>query len=241
MLSNGCCLISKFLVHHILMLLFRHVEVRDISQARLSSKMQTFKMRCLATHSIQQNSRRFFMSSFFIYHYLSVMIQLTAIIEQFAKKGEKTGWTYLYIPQPIANELKPGCKVSFRVKGEIDQVPFKGIALAPMGEGNFIMPLKKELQKKLAKRKGATINLKISEDKDFKIEMPDDLKQCLEDSQGALNQFYTLPKSHQNYYFNWINSAKTDATRVKRIAQTIGAMEMKMTYNEMIRFNKSKK
>jgi hypothetical protein len=169
------------------------------------------------------------------------MIQLNAIIEQFDKKGEKTGWTYLYIPQAIANELKPDCKVSFRVKGFVDQVNFSGIALAPMGEGNFILPLKKELQKKIGKRKGATVVLQITEDKDFKIEMPDDLKQCLEDAEGTLTQFYTLPKSHQNYYFNWINSAKTDVTRVKRITQTIEAMEMKMNYGEMIRYNKSKK
>lgn len=168
------------------------------------------------------------------------MIHLTAIIEQFDKKGEKTGWTYLDIPQALANELKPGCKVAFRVKGKIDEVAFSGIALAPMGEGNFILPLKKELQKKIAKRKGATVNLSLAEDRDFKIEMPEELKACLIDAEGTLDSFNALPKSHQNYYFNWINAAKTDFTRVKRIAQTVEAMELKMNYGEMIRHNKSK-
>lgn len=170
-----------------------------------------------------------------------MMIQLPAIIEQFEKKGEKTGWTYLAIPHTLANELKPNCKVSFRVKGKIDDVPFAGIALAPMGEGSFILPLKKELQKKIAKRKGATVMLSIAEDRDFKIEMPEDLEICLTDVEGAAEQFYTLSKSHQNYFFNWINQAKTDPTRIKRIAQTVEAMELKMDYGEMIRYNKSKK
>ncbi len=182
-----------------------------------------------------------FNEGFCFYHYISVMIQLTAIIEQFDKKGEKSGWTYIYIPQSLANDLKPNCKVSFRVKGEIDEVSFAGVALAPMGEGDFILPLKKELQKKIAKNKGANVKLSIEEHKDFKIEMPQELKSCLIDAEGTLETFEALAKSHQNYYFNWINAAKTDATRVKRIAQTIEAMELNMDYGEMIRYNKSKK
>lgn len=169
------------------------------------------------------------------------MIELNAIIEQFAEKGEKTGWTYLHIPQHLANELKPNCKVAFRVKGKVDDVPFQGIALAPMGGGDFILPLKKDLRKKIAKRTGAMVDLFIAEDKDFKIEMPDDLKCCLMDVDGALEQFFLQPGSHQNYFFNWINAAKTDTTRVKRISLTIEAMEQKMNYGEMIRHNKSEK
>lgn len=168
------------------------------------------------------------------------MIKLTAIIEQFDQKGEKTGWTYLYIPSELANTIKANCKVSFRVKGLIDHVNFEGIALAPMGEGDFILPLKKELQKKIGKQKGATVALQIAEDKDFKLEMPEDLKDCLMDVEGTVEQFMSMPKSHQNYYFNWINAAKTDPTRVKRIAQTVEAMQTKMDFGEMIRYNKNK-
>lgn len=169
------------------------------------------------------------------------MIQLNALIEQFGEKGEKTGWTYIDIPRALANELKPDCKKSFRVKGVIDEVAFSGIALAPMGAGDFILPLKKELQKSIAKRKGALVLLKIEEDKEFKIKMPEDLESCLLDVEGALETFYKIPQSHQNYYYNWINAAKTVPTRVKRIAQTIEAMEHKMSFGEMMRYQKTKK
>ncbi len=174
------------------------------------------------------------------YFYISLMIELKTIIHQFKDKGEKTGWTYLDIPQALATELKPDCKVSFRVKGKIDDTPFNGIALAPVGSGDFILPLKKELQKKIGKQKGATLNLSITEDKDFKLEMPNDLTICLSDVSGTMEQFNSMPKSYQNYYFNWINAAKTDKTRVKRIAQTIEAMQKKMDFGEMVRYNKSK-
>lgn len=168
------------------------------------------------------------------------MMELSLMIEQFDKKGEKTGWTYLAIAADVAHELKPNCKVGFRVKGKVDAVDFAGISLHPMGEGNFILPLKKELQKMIAKRKGAVVNLIIEEDKDFKYELPEDLETCLNDEEGLSSQFFSMPKSHQNYFIRWINEAKTEPTRVKRLTQTVEAMLKKMDYGEMIRSNKLK-
>lgn len=46
------------------------------------------------------------------------MIDYTTIILQFAEQGEKTGWTYIEIPADLAQQIKPGNKKSFRVKGK---------------------------------------------------------------------------------------------------------------------------
>jgi Domain of unknown function (DUF1905)/Bacteriocin-protection, YdeI or OmpD-Associated len=168
------------------------------------------------------------------------MIHYIAIIQQFGAKGEKTGWTYLDIPASIAQEIKANCKVSFRVKGKIDDVTINGIALTPMGEGNFILALKKELLKKLGKYKGAMVKLELAKDVDFKFEIPEDLLQCFDDVEHTLAQFYSQPKSHQNYFIKWINEAKTEATRVKRLSMTVNAMIEKLNYGEMIRAGKGK-
>lgn len=168
------------------------------------------------------------------------MIEYCTVIHQFDKMGEKTGWTHIDVPADIAQQIKPNCKVSFRVKGKIDEVLINGIALLPMGEGDFILALKKDLLKKIAKRIGAMVKVCLEEDKDFKIEMPEDLEICLNDVERATEQFYKMSKSHQNYYINWINAAKTEPTRVKRLTQTVEAMERKMDYGEMIRYNKQK-
>jgi hypothetical protein len=69
------------------------------------------------------------------------MISFTTTILKFGQQGEKTGWTYILIPAELAGQLKPGHKKSFRVKGRLDQYPIKGVALLPMGEGDFIMAL----------------------------------------------------------------------------------------------------
>ena len=163
------------------------------------------------------------------------MIELTTTLLQFGEKGEKTGWTYVSILAAIAHKISPNTKVSFRVKGFLDEVAISGLALVPMGEGDFILPVKTALRKVIRKEKGAVVKLQLELDLNFKIEMPNDLAECFTDEPQALQYFESLPKSHQHYYFKWINEAKTEATRTKRIAATLNAAGLGLSYGEMIR------
>jgi len=164
------------------------------------------------------------------------MVQFSATIEQFGEKGEKTGWSYVAIPTDISERLKPGNKKSFRVKGKLDSHTISGMALIPMGNGAFILPLKSSLRKVLHKNKGALLNLYLTEDKRSPA-LSAELLECLADSPKAENRFKELPRSHQMYYSKWIDSAKTIYTRAKRISLTITAMEKNMSYAEMLRLN----
>jgi len=65
--------------------------------------------------------------------------------------------------------------------------------------------------------------------------MPEDFAACLEDEPAAAENFKKLPRSHQHYYIRWFNSAKTEPTRVKRMAQAIIALSKGKHYGEMIR------
>jgi hypothetical protein len=163
------------------------------------------------------------------------MIHLKAEIERFETNGEKTGWSYVFIPNAIADQIKPGERRSIRVKGTIDQVEISGIGLMPMGQGDFIMALNKELRKKLRKEAGTKVELNLSFDADFKIEMPDDLEICLADEEVLLKQFLSMPKSHQNYFINWLNTAKTEVTRTKRLVMIVNAMAKKYDFGQMVR------
>ena len=137
------------------------------------------------------------------------MIQFTTTILQFGEQGEKTGWTYINIPSEIAQKLKPGTKKSFRVKGKLDDYPIRGVALIPMGGGDFIIALNAEIRKGIKKRKGATLKVTLSTDDKFVIEPLTDLIECLTDEPGSLDFFNSLAKSHRDYFVKWLNSAKT--------------------------------
>lgn len=169
------------------------------------------------------------------------MVEFNTMILKFGDQGEKTGWRYIDIPADIAQQLKPGKKQSFRVKGMLDGYAIAGLALMPMGEGNFIMALKADIRKAIHKREGAMLQVKLELDQDYKVEMPADLIVCFDADPEALEFFNSLIRSHRDYFIKWIESAKTEATRVKRIVDTVNATSRRMGYPEMIRALKAEK
>jgi Domain of unknown function (DUF1905)/Bacteriocin-protection, YdeI or OmpD-Associated len=164
------------------------------------------------------------------------MVHFTATIQQFAEQGEKTGWSYIVIPPDILEQLKPGFKKSFRVKGRLDDYPISQLALIPMGRGEFIMPLRADLRKAIHKNKGAMLKLSLTEDKK-PLALSAELVDCLADAPAAKKKFDTLTRSHQMYFSKWIESAKTLETKTKRISLTIQAMDKNLNFGEMMRWN----
>lgn len=162
------------------------------------------------------------------------MVQFTTTIKQFDKQGEKTGWTYIDVPQEIAEKLVPGNRKGFRVKGKLDGFAIKGIALIPMGGGNFILTLNADLRRGIRKRKGAMLIVKLQVDPEG-YKLNEDFIACLSDDPPAKKFFDTLSGSHRNYFSKWIDSAKTEPTKVKRIAMAVNALSKKWGYGEMIR------
>jgi hypothetical protein len=165
------------------------------------------------------------------------MIRYKTTIYKFGEMGEKTGWTYIEIAADLAEKLNPGVRTSYRVKGKFDQFAFKGMAMIPMGGGKFIIPLKADVRKAIGKNKGAHLSIQMELDKEG-YEMNADFMACLHDEPAAEKFFVTLPGSHQRYFSRWIESAKTEPTRVKRIVMAVTALTRKWGYSEMIRAQK---
>lgn len=165
------------------------------------------------------------------------MHQYTTTILKFSKQGEKTGWTYIEIPADVAQAIFPGNKKSFRVKGKLDDYKFSGVSLLPMGEGNFIMPLKADVRKKIGKREGAMLKVELQHDKS-EYSMNADFMECLNDDPEAKKFFDKFPGSHQRYFSKWIDDAKSIETKAKRIATAVNALARGMNYTEMIRAQK---
>lgn len=167
------------------------------------------------------------------------MVQFITTILKFEKQGEKTGWTYIEIPADIAQQIKPNNKKSFRVKGKLDSHKIAGIALLPMGGGAFIMALNAAMRKGIGKRYGTTVKVQLQKDeKPFQFNK--DFMDCLADEPAAIDFFKSLAASHQRYFSKWIDEAKTEQTRTKRIAWAINSLSKKQGYGEMIRSHQKK-
>lgn len=167
-------------------------------------------------------------------------VHFTTVIHRFDKQGEKTGWTYIEIPADVAGKIYPGNKKGFRAKGKLDNHSFSGKSLLPMGSGNFILTINAPLRKAIGKKAGAMLKVQIEFDK-TKYKLDAEFMDCLKDDIEALKFFNTLTRSHQNYFSKWIESARTDATKAKRIALALNAFIKKQGFPEMMRARKNNK
>lgn len=166
-------------------------------------------------------------------------VKFTVTIHKFDKQGEKTGWTYFEVPADIAQQLKPGNKKEFKVKGKLDNYAINRVSLLPMGGGKFIMPLNAAMRKATGKKAGAMLKVQLEAD-DSEFVFNEDFMDCLADDPVAKDFFQSLPGSHQRYFSKWIDSAKTEPTKTKRIAMAINALAKKWGYAEMIRASQGK-
>lgn len=166
------------------------------------------------------------------------MIKFTIDVLKFDKKGEKSGWTYIEISATQTKKLKPNTKVSFRVKGSLDHYLIKKVALLPMGDGSFILPINAEMRKGTGKKSGDKLTV-IMEVDEGEFPLSSDLLKCLKDDKDASQFFKSLALSHQRYFSNWIESAKTRQTKTKRLVMAMIAFSNKQGYPEMIRANKN--
>ena len=168
------------------------------------------------------------------------MISFNATIKKFGEKGEKTGWSYIEVPAKLASKLMPGMRRSFRVKGTLDDYKIAGVALIPVGEGNFILGINAKIRKETRKVHGHSLKVKLEVDND-EIKPPDDLIECLQDEPSALEFFNSLSKGHRNYFGKWIMDAKTIETRSRRIAEAVNALSKQMDFGQMLRSIKASK
>lgn len=167
------------------------------------------------------------------------MQKIRTTILKFGAQGEKTGWSYIVVPADVADKLCKGNKKGFRTKGKIDDYKFSGKSLIPLGKGDFIFTMDAKIRKAIGKRAGAMVTLEIAYDK-TEYQLNQEFMSCLNDEPEAMAFFKTLTGSHQRYFSKWVDSAKTEDTRAKRIAQSINAFLKKQGFPEMMRANKKR-
>jgi hypothetical protein len=134
------------------------------------------------------------------------------------KCPETSGWTYTIIP-----EIPPDKNAPFgwvKVRGSIDGFEIRKYHLMPSGKGTLMLFVKSEIRKKIKKQAGDSVHIILYPDKE-PLEVPEEFQLCLQDDTEASQFFNSLNENEQHQYIRWIYSAKTDQTKVDRIAKTI--------------------
>lgn len=92
-----------------------------------------------------------------------------------------------------------------------------------MGDGKLFLPVKAEIRKKINKKEGDYVHVLLYPDNE-PLEVPEEMLWCLEDEPAALKFFRSLSESEQNFYIQWIYSAKKEETKIDRLAKTVNRL-----------------
>jgi len=148
------------------------------------------------------------------------------LLEKYPGKG---GWTYATIPEVLQDKHSPFGWV--KVKGRIDNFEIKNFKLMPMGNGKLFLPVKAEIRKKIGKKEGDRIKIVLYPD-NATTEIPKEFLDCLKDDPTAYKSFMTYTDGQQKEFIDWIYSAKTDDTKVQRIAETINKLAKQEKFSD---------
>lgn len=114
-----------------------------------------------------------------------------------------------------------GKKGLVKVKATFDGYLYRG-TLQPQGDGRHALIVRKDIQKSIGKRAGDTIHVTIEEDTEERlVTVPTDFLSLLEQNPPAKALFETLAYTHRKEYVRWIEEAKRQETREKRLAKAI--------------------
>jgi bacteriocin resistance YdeI/OmpD-like protein/uncharacterized protein DUF1905 len=108
-----------------------------------------------------------------------------------------------------------------KIKALIEGVPYRGL-LVRMGGPNHMLIILKGIREQIGKTFGDEINVSVEEDVEERvIIVPAELKRAFKENPEAKAIFEKLSYTHKREYVTWINEAKKDETRARRIAQTV--------------------
>lgn len=155
---------------------------------------------------------------------INPLINKEYLLEKYPGKG---GWTYATIPEVPPDKKSPFGWV--KVKGSIDGFEISKYHLMPTGKGKLFLPVKSEIRKKIKKQAGDYVHIILFPDNE-PLEVPEELLLCLQEEPEAFQFFNSLSESEQLNYVKWIYSAKTDQTKVDRIAKTLDRLTKNQKY-----------
>lgn len=154
------------------------------------------------------------------------MVNNIYLLEKYPGKG---GWTYAAIPEVLQDKKSPFGWV--KVRGSIDGFEIKNYKLMPMGNGKVFLPVKAAIRKIIGKEAGDWVKVVLYAD-NSQTEIPAELLDCLKEDPVLLQTFLNYSNGQQKEFIDWIFSAKTDETKVYRIAETLNKLARQQTLRQ---------
>ena len=114
-----------------------------------------------------------------------------------------------------------------KIRALIEGVPYRG-TLVRMGTECHLLLVLKSIREQAGKTFGDEVKVTVEADAEERVvAVPAELKRAFKSEKEANAAFEKLSYTHQKEYAAWINEAKKEETRQKRIAKTIEMLKKK--------------
>jgi hypothetical protein len=125
----------------------------------------------------------------------------------------------VYFLTPFAVEETYGTRAQVKVRVTIDGFPYQS-SLFPLGDGTHGLVVPRAIRNAIDKTWGHVVHVQLARDTAPRVvEVPADLADALLLTPGAREKFTNLSYSHQREYVRWVEGAKKDDTRRKRVVE----------------------
>lgn len=129
-----------------------------------------------------------------------------------------SGGMYVIVPFDVEKEYgKKRVKIVAKIETEI----YRGL-LVRMGSPDHILLMRKDIREKIGKTMGDIVNVELEEDTQPRVvNVPKDLQNLLDQNPDAKVFFQNISYTHQKEYAQWIEGAKKEETRIRRLNKAI--------------------
>jgi hypothetical protein len=133
-----------------------------------------------------------------------------------------TGGMYVIVPFDVEKEYG---KKRVKIIAKIESATYKG-SLVRMGSPDHILLIRKDIRIKIGKTAGDFVNIEMEEDTEPRVvTVPSDLQKLLDENPTENVFFQKLSYTHQKEYVQWIEGAKKEDTRLRRLNKAIEMMK----------------
>ena len=131
------------------------------------------------------------------------------------------GMDAAYVEFPFDAEQEFGSRGQIKVRSTFDGAEYRG-SLAKMGHHCHCLGITKEIRKKIGKSEGDMVHVVLRLDTDPRVvEPPEDLLAVMTEFPCALERFHKMSYTLQKECVAFINQAKKQDTRDRRIHKVI--------------------
>ena len=136
--------------------------------------------------------------------------------------ASESGGMYVIVPFDVEKEYG---KKRVKIKAKIESENYRG-SLVRMGSPDHILLIRKDIREKINKTAGDIVNIEVEEDTTPRVvKVPSDFQKLLKDNPNENAFFKKLSYTHQKEYVQWIEEAKREETRTRRMKKAIEMMK----------------